>query len=231
MPSGDAVARWSALHGGYDPARSPFVSGWLTVTFTCARPFVALRVPPWAVTALGLALTVGAVPAAAAGGAWLWVAAALLAAAGLCDGLDGAVAVLTDRASARGYVLDSTVDRCCDLLDLLVLWRVGAAPGVCVTAGSVTVLLEYLRARATAAGMTEIGVVTVWERPTRVVVTVFALVGAAVTSGREVWGTPGAQRWAAAAVWVWLVLGVVALVQLSLVVRGRLAGRRPPGEG
>jgi CDP-diacylglycerol--glycerol-3-phosphate 3-phosphatidyltransferase len=224
-------ARWSALHGGYDPGHSPFVSGWLTVVHACAWPFVALRVAPWAVTGLGLVLSVAAVPAAAAGGAWLWLAAVLVLGSGLADGVDGAVAVITARASAGGYVLDSVVDRCSDLLDLVVLWRVGAPPGVCVVGGSATFLLEYLRARATAAGMTDVGVVTVYERPTRVVVTVVALVGAALTRDRVLWSVPGPQRWAGAAAWLWVLLGVTALVQASIVVRARLANRMPPSSG
>ena len=38
-------ARWSALHGGYDPTSSSYLSGWLTTVHALARPFVALRVP------------------------------------------------------------------------------------------------------------------------------------------------------------------------------------------
>jgi phosphatidylglycerophosphate synthase len=224
-------ARWSALHGGYDPASSSFVSGWLTFVHALARPFVALRVPPSVVSVLGLLLAAVAVPAAAAGGGWLWVAAAAVLASGLADGVDGAVAVQTGRASAGGYVLDSVVDRGSDLLSLVVLWQVGAPAGVCVGAGAGTFLLEYLRARATAAGMSDIGVVTVAERPTRVVVTVVVLLAGAVTDGHVLWSTPGAQWWATVGAWTWLVLTAVALVQLSLVVRTRLAGRTPPGTG
>jgi CDP-diacylglycerol--glycerol-3-phosphate 3-phosphatidyltransferase len=224
-------ARWSALHGGYDPASSPYVSGWLTVVHSLARPFVALRVPPWAVSLLGLLLSGAAVPAAVAGGGWLWLAALLLLLSGLADGVDGAVAVQTGRASAGGYVLDSVVDRGSDLLALVVLWQVGAPAGVCVAAGAATFLLEYMRARATAAGMSDVGVVTVAERPARVVLTVAVLVGAAVTDGHLLRSTPGGQWWATLGAWVWLGLGTVALVQLSVVVRARLAGRTPPGTG
>jgi phosphatidylglycerophosphate synthase len=224
-------ARWSALHGGYDPGRSPFVASWLTVVHVLARPFVALRVRPWAVSLLGLALAAAAIGPAVAGGAWLWLAALLVLVSGFADGVDGAVAVQTGRASAGGYVLDSVVDRGSDLLALVVLWQVGAPAGACVAAAAVTFLLEYLRARASAAGMSDVGVVTVAERPTRVVVTVVVLLGAAVTDGRLLRSTPAAHWWATVGAWVLLVLGVVALVQLSVVVRARLAGRPPPGAG
>ena len=95
------LARWSALHGGYDPSGSIFVGRWLGVVYWCARPLVAVRVPPDLVTLLGLLLAGGALGAAAAGGAWVWVTVLLVALSGLVDGLDGAVAVLTGRATPR----------------------------------------------------------------------------------------------------------------------------------
>ncbi len=73
-------------------------------------------------------------------------------------------------------------------------------------------LQEYLRARAAAAGMTEVGVVTVWERPTRVIVTATFLAAAAVL------GDP----WPALGAWAWVGLGLVGFVQLAVVVRRRL---------
>lgn len=220
-------ARWSALHGGYDPTASPFVGRWLVLVYACARPLAELGVAPSAVTVLGLLLAAGAVPAAVAGGAWLYVACALVAASGLVDSLDGAVAVMTGRASAVGSVLDSLVDRASDLLYLVVLWQAGAPAGVCVVGGALMFLHEYLRARATAAGMSGIGSVTVWERPTRVVVTSVSLFGAAVFRGVVLWSGAGDQRWAAGAAWLWVGLGVVGLVQLAFVVVRRLSGRGP----
>jgi hypothetical protein len=73
-------------------------------------------------------------------------------------------------------------------------------------------LLEYARARAAVGGMTEVGVVTLWERPTRVIVTATFLASAALL------GDP----WPALGAWAWVGLGVVGLVQLGVVVRRRL---------
>ena len=221
-------ARWSALHGGYDPASSALVGGWLSVVHACARPLAALGVAPAAVTGLGLVLSAAAAALARTGGTTLYLLVLLVVASGLVDSLDGAVAVLTGRTSAVGYVLDSVADRCSDLLYLVVLWRVGAPAAVCVGGGVLMLFHEYLRARAVAAGMPEIGVVTVWERPTRVVVTAVALLGAAVFSGMQLWSGPGPQRWATAGAWAWLVLGLGGFGQLSVVVVRRLRGR-PPG--
>jgi len=142
-----------------------------------------------------------------------------VALSGLVDSLDGAVAVLAGRSTAFGFVLDSVVDRCSDLLYLLALWLVGAPARVVVAAGAVMMLQEYTRARAGAAGMAEVAVVTVWERPTRVIVTAKFLLGAALYRSTS---PTAAAAWATVAGWVWLGLGVVGLVQLTVVVRRRL---------
>jgi len=207
-------ARWAALHGGYDPRSNALVRIWLSWTYALAKPLAATRVPPDLVTVLGL-LVSGVAAALAAGGEdwWLLAAGLVVVAAALVDNLDGAVAVLTDRATSWGAVLDSVVDRCSDLLFLAALWLAGAEPWVCVAGGALMLLQEYARARAGASGMSEVGVVTVWERPTRVIVTA-AFLGSAALLG-DPWPTLGAAAW--------LALGVVGLVQLLVVVRRRLA--------
>ena len=213
------LGQWSRLHGGYDPGGSRLVGPWLWLVYSCARPLARLGVPPDLVTAIGLLAAAGGAGLARAGGGWLFGAALLVVASGLVDSLDGAVAVLTGRSSAFGYVLDSMVDRCADLFFLAALWWVGAPAGVAVAAGTLMLLQEYLRARAGAAGMTEVGVVTVWERPTRVIVTASFLLGAAIYGP----GSPAAaSAWATCGAWVWFGLGLVGLVQLTVAVRRRL---------
>lgn len=207
--------RWSDLHGGYDPTGSPLVGGWLRVVYVCARPFAALRVPPDVVTFLGAAVSGVVVWLAALGGRWVLLAVVLVVVSGLLDGLDGAVAVLTDRVTRWGHVLDSLADRCSDGLYLVALWLVGAPAGVCVAGGAAAVLLEYTRARAGAGGMSEVGVVTVAERPTRVVITAAFLLGAGLY-------VSDAAAWASAGAWAWLGVSSVGFVQLLVVVRRRL---------
>ncbi len=205
--------RWAALHGGYDPRSSGLVRWWLAITYAAARPLAQARVPPDLVTLAGVGASGGAVAAAAVGGLWLWCAAALVVLSGLLDNVDGAVAVLRDRVTRWGHVLDSVADRVGDLLFLVALGAAGAPWQVCVIAGALMFLQEYTRARAGVAGMTEVGVVTVGERPTRVIVTAAFLSAHAVTG--EPWSTLGA--------WAWVGIGAVALVQLVVVVRRRLA--------
>jgi CDP-diacylglycerol--glycerol-3-phosphate 3-phosphatidyltransferase len=76
-------------------------------------------------------------------------------------------------------------------------------------------LQEYARARAGAGGLAEAAVITVWERPTRVIVTAAFLLAAGVLLD-GLWVRLGAAAWVG--------LGAVGLVQLLVAVRRRLAG-------
>ncbi len=81
-------------------------------------------------------------------------ASALLLISGFLDALDGAVARLTGKASPRGGVLDSVIDRCSDALVLAVITLAGycdLALGFYALAASF--LVSYLRARGEAAGV------------------------------------------------------------------------------
>ncbi len=209
--------RWSKLHGGYDPTRSRVVAGWLRIAFVVGRPLARRGVAPDALTGWGLLLGATVPVVAAVGGRWPLLAAALVTASGLVDNLDGAVAVLTDRASRFGYVLDSVVDRLVDGCYLVALWRLGAPAGWCVAAGAGLGLLEYTRARATAAGMDDIGVVTVGERPTRIVLTAMTLLSGGLYLGWQ-------RRLAATGAVALLAVSVVGLAQLARIVRRRLDG-------
>ncbi len=212
------LRRWSALHGGYDVARSRMVRGWLSMVHVVAAPLVRLGAGPGAVTLGGILLGL-AVPLVALGAGdsprLALVCSALIVVSGLADNLDGAVAVLTDRASRTGFVLDSVADRIADVGYLVALWLVGA-PGLLVTAGGLaTFLQEYTRARGAAAGMSEIGVVSIAERPTRIIVAAAFLLGAGLYPD----SAPG---WATAGAAAWLAVHVVGFVQVALAVRRAL---------
>lgn len=216
LPDRDGyLDRWAALHGGYDPRSSRFVGPWLGLTYVLARPLAGRGVPPDAVTAGGLLVGAGSLAAAAAGGRWLLGGAVVVVASGLLDNLDGAVAVLQERTSAWGYVLDSVVDRVADLMYVGALAGAGAPVVLCVPAGALMFLLEYARARAVGAGLSDIGVVTVWERGTRVVVTaVFLALGGVDVRRSALWASLGAAAWVG--------LGLLGCAQLGAVLRRRL---------
>jgi CDP-diacylglycerol--glycerol-3-phosphate 3-phosphatidyltransferase len=159
------AAEWSALHGGYDPSRtSPVVRGWLRLAYAGGRLLGRVGVGPTAVTAAGLVICLVVPLVAAQGPAGLLVGAALVLLAGVADGLDGAVAVVTKRVSRLGYVYDSLADRLGEAAWLAAFWLVGVPGPLVVAGGAASWLHEYLRARAAGAGMPGVGVVTVAER-------------------------------------------------------------------
>lgn len=209
------VARWSALHGGADPTQ-PVVRGYLRLVHRLARGPAARGVPPAAVTGLGLLVTCAAVPAAAAGGRWPLAAAAAVGIGGLLDGLDGAVAVLGDRVSRWGALLDSVADRLGEVALGAVLVVLGAPVWAVLVGTAAGWLLEYVRARTAALGVDDVGVVSIGERPTRLaVVAMFALAAGL----HPVW-TPALAAVAVAALGL---TSVVGLVQVLLAAR-RLLG-------
>jgi len=210
---GEYLDGWQRLHGGYDPRANVLVRGWLTGSYAVARPVAAAGVPPDAVTVVGVLVAALSLWPAAPGGQWLLVSAAVVVLAGLLDNVDGAVAVLTGRATAWGAVLDAVADRIGDLAFVGTLLLAGAHPALCAAGAALMLLQEYLRARAAAAGMAEVGVVTLWERPTRIVVTAAFLASAAFLG--DPWPDLGAA--------VWVALGAVGLVQLAVAVRRRLS--------
>jgi CDP-diacylglycerol--glycerol-3-phosphate 3-phosphatidyltransferase len=207
------LAAWSRWHGGAS-TDSTLVRGWLTIAHALARPLAGL--PPVAATAFGLLVAAAAVVPAGLGGRWLILAGLLVALSGLLDSLDGALAIGTGRASRRGFVLDSVVDRLSEVAYASALWVAGAPGWLAVAFGALCWLPDYLRARAGQAGVQETGTISVWERPTRVIMTGFTLGGAGVVVG----AADALVTWGAA---VGVLLGVVGVAQLGISLRRMLA--------
>lgn len=218
MSWAEYTAGWRDLHGGYDlESGSRFVRGWLRLAYASGRLAVRAGATPAVVTVAGVVLSLGVpliVPAP--GGPFL--AAVLVLAAAVADAVDGAVAVLGGRASRLGAVYDGVADRIGEACWLVALWRLGAPGWLVVTGGALAWLQEYLRARAGAAGMAEVGVVTVAERPTRVIVAVVGLLACGV-AGLLLRQAPAAATVTAA---VWALFAVVGLIQLYRGVRAAL---------
>ena len=215
------AAAWAALHGGFDPTRaSSPVLGWVRLAYRGGSLLARLGAGPASVTVAGLVLCLAVPFLAAVGPIGLIAAAVVVLLAAFADAFDGAVAVITDRASPGGFVLDSMADRVGEVAWLAAFWVAGA-PGLLVVAGGgASWLHEYLRARAAAAGMVDIGVVTVAERPTRVSVAISGLLlGGLAGLVRDGWDAAVVTIGAAA----WLALAVVGLGQLIAAVRRALA--------
>ena len=213
---------WSVLHGGLTP--SALVRVWLHGVQRIARAGPVSRVSPDVLSVAGVAAAGGAVAVASAGARWPLPAAALVLLAGVLDGLDGAVALHTGRARPLGAVVDAVADRIGDLLLVAALGVLGAPPAWCVAAGALTLLHEYVRARAGAAGMPGVCAVTVAERPTRLAIAAVACLGAGTWPA----GTPlTGWNWGTVSVALWLVVGVVGLVHLAVGVARTIPPRFP----
>jgi archaetidylinositol phosphate synthase len=204
---------WAALHGGLAPSAP--VRVWLRGVQRLAAAGPVARVPPDALSVAGVAVGAAALGLAATGGRWPLLAAVLVVLVGVLDGLDGAVAVHTGRAWPLGAVVDAMADRVGDLLLVATLAALGAPLPWCVAAGALTLLHEYLRARAGAAGMAGVGAVTVAERPTRLLLVAVACLGAGALPG----GTPlTGWSWGTVSAVAWVVVGVAGLVHLAVGV-------------
>jgi CDP-diacylglycerol--glycerol-3-phosphate 3-phosphatidyltransferase len=213
---------WSALHGGITP--SAVVRLWLHSVQQLAAAGPVARTPPDVLSAAGVVVAALALGVAGLGGRWPALTAVLVVLAGLLDGLDGAVALRTGRARPLGAVVDAMADRVGDLLLVATLVVLGAPLTWCVVAGALTLLHEYLRAQAGAAGMPGPGAVTVAERPTRLVLVGVAALGTALLPG----GTPGTGwGWATVCAVGWVAAGAVGLVQLVVGVLRTTPGRFP----
>ncbi len=208
-------ARWSALHGRYDPADSVWVRGWLAAVYRLGVPLARRGVQPDVLSLWGGWVALAVAVTAQAGGTWPLLAGLLVVLSGLGDALDGCVATLTDRATRWGFVLDSFVDRVSDGLYLVAVWFVGAPAWLAVATGATIGLHEYVRARALGAGMTGVGAVTVGERPTRLICCAGALLFAGAL-----------PEHAAGSATLWLgalgVLAVAGLGHLLVAVRRAL---------
>ena len=133
-----------------------------------ARVVAKSRVPPNALTLLG--------PVVATLAAWMYLqqqlalALLLLLLSGFVDALDGAVARATGKTSAFGGVLDSICDRYSDaivLFGIILGGWVSPVWGIISIVGSL--LVSYARARAEAAGVTQLGI-GIAERPERLII-------------------------------------------------------------
>jgi CDP-diacylglycerol--glycerol-3-phosphate 3-phosphatidyltransferase len=159
-----------------------------------------------------LAAWIGGTAALSAG-----VALVLLSA--LADSVDGALAVITRRASRLGHVLDSVADRLSEAAWGLAVWLLGAPAWLAILITGLGWLHEYVRARATLAGMRDIGAVTVCERPTRVIMMAVTLTATGVAG--NVW--PGLTETAVVgSATIWALVAEIGLFQLWQAVRRAL---------
>lgn len=169
MLKSNFFAAWSKLHG--DAQISGIVKGWLTISYYLVKPLVKLRVTPNMLSVAGLFFGVALYLNAQS----VW-AIGLLVASLLCDGIDGSLAIISNKTSKWGAALDSILDRTTELFWVLTFISIGGDEYLVICAAVLAFAQEYLRARAGGLGLTEVGVVTIAERPVRASILFVALI-------------------------------------------------------
>jgi phosphatidylglycerophosphate synthase len=208
------LRRWSALHDGIDPGTVAFVGGWLRLMYAAGRPLAAARVPPSALTLVGAICAWGAVPVVSLGSGWPLLAAVLVVLSAFADGLDGAVAVLSERVSTGGAVLDTVSDRLSDAAYGVGLWVLGAPAWLATSWVGLSFGLELIRWRARRGAPGRLDVVTVGERPTRIIVTALTLVAGGLVASH-------AETVALFGVVAGVITSAVGVIQLAVDARLR----------
>lgn len=123
----------------------------------CVAPLAAVGVPPDLLTLIGLVAHVPVAALLATG--HLREGAVALAVAAAVDGLDGALARRTGRATPFGAFLDSTFDRVSEIMVFAGLsahaLRSGSsqAAALCLLALGGSLMVSYTRARSEALGL------------------------------------------------------------------------------
>ncbi len=161
--------QWSELHGGAQV--TGIVKAWLTISFVAVKPLRALRLSPSMVSLAGLIF-----------GILTWVQGRnplgiiFLILSLFADGVDGTLAIVTNRVSRWGAELDSVIDRLVEFFWALTFIRIGAPVVIVAIAWVAALTQEYLRARAGGVGYRNISVVTICERPVRASLLFIALI-------------------------------------------------------
>jgi len=164
---------WSKLHG--DAQITGIVKLWLKISFAIVKPLAKLKVTPNSLSISGLIFGVFLYLNAEAKWAVLLLVASLM-----CDGIDGSLAIISGKASKWGAALDSILDRITEVFWALAFISIGADERLVITALIFASAQEYLRARAGGLGLTEVGVVSVSERPVRASILFVALIAFAI---------------------------------------------------
>ena len=196
---------WSKLHG--DAQITGIVKLWLQISFTLVKPLSYLKITPNLLSISGLIF--GMFLYLNAQDSW---AVLLLIASLICDGIDGSLAIITNKASKWGAALDSILDRTTEVFWALAFISIGADERLVIAALIFASAQEYLRARAGGLGLTEVGVVSICERPVRASILFIALIAFAID-------LPIINLLAL----VWLVLQGISFITVTRFAYGRLS--------
>jgi archaetidylinositol phosphate synthase len=161
---------WSRLHG--NAQIKGIVKAWLSISYVVCAFLNRLRISPNGLTYLSLLLGIGFVIYIDSNWAILFLVLSLAA-----DGLDGSLAIISQKVSKWGAALDAVIDRCVEGLWFFGVYLLGAPLEVLLMVWLASFIQEYMRARAGGLGVHEIGIVTISERPVRASFILIILVG------------------------------------------------------
>lgn len=180
---------------------------FLTIIYGLSRIFMFFRVTPNAATVIGGLIGLASV--------WfvyseIWLIAATLAAlSSLLDGVDGAIAELTNRKSKFGAILDALIDRIVEIAWFVSLIWMGAQASAVVVCGLMIMVMEYTRAKANSLNIDGPGLITIAERPTRVIMFVMLNIGVSFVGTDTQSPTIG----------VWVLTSLTAIASMQLFFR------------
>jgi archaetidylinositol phosphate synthase len=188
---------WSNLHGG--AKIEGIVKTWLQISYASAKFLSKLRVTPNLLTFAGLFFAIALWQFANS-----WAAALFLVLSLFFDGIDGSLAILQKKTSKFGAFTDSFVDRISEVFWALALYKLGAPASLVFVALLATYVQEYIRARSGGLGYSEVGIVTICERPVRASLIFIAIVANLV----------GLDLVTAISI-IWVAMQFIALSQLT----------------
>ena len=166
----ELFSKWSALHG--DAQVKGIVRLWLTMSYYITRPLIALRFSPNVLSLMSILAALGFILVIESH----W-AIALLVISLLLDGIDGTVAIATEKSSKFGALVDGVADRIVEGMWAIALYLLGAPWQAVMMAWLAAFVQEYLRARAGGLGINQVLFVTWCERPVRATLIFIPLIG------------------------------------------------------
>ena len=205
MQKGEFFNSWSALHGNAKIVG--IVKAWLSISSVVSKAFCRLKISPNLITSLGLVFAILLYLNAEL----LW-APILLVLSLLSDGIDGSMAIISAKSSKWGAILDSIVDRASEIFWMLALYQIGIDLKFLLIIIVIASIQEYIRARSGGLGLSEIGIVTIAERPVRASFVFILLILALLDF-----------EFSNLFVYLWLVFQVVSFAMLIKHVRARLS--------
>ena len=197
MDKNEFFTTWSNLHGG--AKIEGIVKTWLQISYASAKFLSKLRVTPNLLTFAVLFFAIALWQFANS-----WAAALFLVLSLFFDGIDGSLAILQKKTSKFGAFTDSFVDRISEVFWALALYKLGAPASLVFVALLATYVQEYIRARSGGLGYSEVGIVTICERPVRASLIFIAIVANLV----------GLDLVTAISI-IWVAMQFIALSQLT----------------